>query len=146
MTKWISMFFAAAAATLAVSCSPTPASRIAENPDQFYRLERDQRELVKEGRIAKGMPPSAVFLAWGKPDGVADGNIKGKQYLRWIYTTLQPVYSPGWGGGYWGPWGRPGWGRGYYGSYSNDVTYVPVDAGYVLFINGVVDSWEKRDR
>ena len=43
------------------------------------------------------------------------------------------------GGPYWGP----GFYRPYY-PYYNDVTYVPVNTGYVLFINGKVQSWERR--
>lgn len=143
---WLFGLLGAVSMLICVSCSPTPASRIADNAELYYRLTPDQRELVKQGRIEKGMPPSAVFLAWGHPSSVAEGNVNGRSTLRWIYTSLQPVFTPTWGGGYWGPFGRPGyWGRGYYGSYYNDVTYVPVNSGYVLFTNNVVDSWEKRD-
>ena len=38
---------------------------------------------------------------------------------------------------------RQGFYRPYY-PYYNDVTYVPVNTGYVLFINGKVQSWERR--
>ena len=76
-----------------------------------------------------------------------EGNLNGKSATRWIYSSLQPVYTPPpsfWAGPYWGgPYWGPGFYRPYY-PYYNDVTYVPVNTGYVLFINGKVQSWERR--
>lgn len=144
MTKYLSCLISAAALLLA-SCASTPASRIADNAELYYKLSPEHRALVEQGRIDKGMPPSAVFLAWGHPSSVSQGDMNGQNYTRWIYTQLQPVVTPGFGMGYWGGpgyWGHRGgaWGGGYY----DDVTYIPVDAGYVLFKKDVVDSWEKR--
>ena len=89
----------------------------------------------------------AVFLAGGDPSAVAEGLLFGKSATRWIYSSLQPVYTPPptyWAGPY---WGGPNGGAGICRAdnpYYNDVTYVPENTGYVLFINGKVQSWERR--
>ena len=119
--SWKLLFTTLSAALCLASCVSTPASRIQKNP--------------------------AVFLAWGDPSAVAEGHLNGKSATRWIYSSLQPVYTPPpsfWAGPYWGgPYWGPGFYRPYY-PYYNDVTYVPVNTGYVLFINGKVQSWERR--
>lgn len=144
MTKYISILLLALASFVFVSCSSTPASRIERNPEVFASLTNQQKQAVLQGRIEKGMPPGGVFLAWGHPSSVAEGVLNGTPSLRWIYTSLQPVLTPTWGMGYWGPWGP--YGRGFYGGgLYDDITYIPVDCGYVLFKNNVVDSWEMRD-
>jgi len=129
-----------------MSCSSTPASRIKESPQVFNALPTQQKQLVSQGRIEQGMTPPAVYLAWGDPSRVAEGVINGQQAMRWIYSTLQPVYSPPptfWGGPFWGgPGFYPNLYYPYY-PYYNDINYVPVNTGHVLFINGKVKSWEK---
>lgn len=145
--NWKLLFTTLAAALSLASCVSTPASRIQKNPALFNSLPPSQKTLVEAGQIAEGMSPPAVFLAWGDPSAVAEGNLNGKSATRWIYSSLQPVYTPPpsfWAGPYWGgPYWGPGFYRPYY-PYYNDVTYVPVDTGYVLFINGKVKSWERR--
>ena len=145
--SWKLLFTTLSAALSLASCVSTPASRIQKNPALFNSLPPSQKTLVESGQIAEGMSPPAVFLAWGDPSAVAEGNLNGKSATRWIYTSLQPVYTPPpsfWAGPYWGgPYWGPGFYRPYY-PYYNDVTYVPVNTGYVLFINGKVQSWERR--
>lgn len=142
MKKIIPSFIIVIACLLFISCSSTPASRIKENAELYYNLPMEQRQLVKQGQISRGMTPAAVFLAWGNPSSIAEGNLDGKQSTRWLYTALEPVFVPGAGGGYWGPWGP--YRHHYWGGYYNDVAYVPVNSGYALFINGLVEEWEKR--
>ena len=145
--SWKLLFTTLSAALSLASCVSTPASRIQKNPALFNSLPPSQKTLVESGQIAEGMSPPAVFLAWGDPSAVAEGHLNGKSATRWIYSSLQPVYTPPpsfWAGPYWGgPYWGPGFYRPYY-PYYNDVTYVPVNTGYVLFINGKVQSWERR--
>lgn len=43
------------------------------------------KNLVNRGRIAVGMTPAAVYIAWGKPEEVLQsGNQKGV-YTTWVY-------------------------------------------------------------
>lgn len=135
-------------ALFAVSCAPsTPQSRIARNPDLYARLGTRDKERVQHGEIAKGMPPEAVWLAWGEPASRYEGSKDGKPSQRWVYTTSEPVYSTGFYGG-WGPYYRPysyGYrGYGYGMSLGPEITYVPSLRGSVLFQNNRVESWERK--
>ncbi len=126
------------------ACVSTPQSRIEENPALFKSLPAKEQTLVSIGQIKEGMSQPAVFLAWGAPSAVAEGKLNGKQATRWIYSSMQPVYTtpPAFRGyPYWGPYWGP---RHYFYPYYSDITYIPVDTGYVLFINGKVKSWERR--
>lgn len=136
----------AASALLLNSCgSITPMDRIAENPAAYQALTPAQQTLVREGKIEAGMPPQAVYIAWGNPAASPiEGYKDGKNYTRWVYSQLEPVYTTPafWGGPYWGPgpYGR----RRYYGGFytGTDVTYIPRNVANVLFENGKVVSWE----
>jgi hypothetical protein len=137
------MLLVATGALLLSACASTPMTRIKDNPQIFNSLPTQYKNSVERGQLEVGMPPSAVFLAWGHPNSVSEGQVNGKSTVRWLYTSLKPVITPAptfWGGGYWGPY--PGFYRGYH--YYNDVTYIPVNTGFVLFVNGKVNSWEKR--
>ena len=92
--NWKLLFTTLAAALSLASCVSTPASRIQKNPALFNSLPPSQKTLVEAGQIAEGMSPPAVFLAWGDPSAVAEGNLNGKSATRWIYSSLQPVYTP----------------------------------------------------
>lgn len=146
--NWKSLIASVAVVVGLGACSSTPASRIKDNPVLYNSLPAKEQALVAAGRIAEGMSPPAVFLAWGDPSGVAEGNLDGRSATRWIYSTLQPVYATPPAAFWYGPyWNRGYWGPGFYGPYYpyyNDITYIPVDTGYVLFINGKVQSWERR--
>lgn len=92
--SWKLLFTTLSAALSLASCVSTPASRIQKNPALFNSLPPSQKTLVESGQIAEGMSPPAVFLAWGDPSAVAEGNLNGKSATRWIYSSLQPVYTP----------------------------------------------------
>ncbi len=130
------------------SCAPsTPQTRIAKSPETFAALNKKEQTLVQQGRIASGMPPDAVRLAWGSPDRSFEGSRNSKHTERWDYSTLRPVYPVGYlgygygYGSYYGPYGRHLYsGLGYAGS---EMAYIPERTASVWFVNGRVDSWER---
>lgn len=141
------MLIALAAGLSLVSCVPsTPQARIDRNPGKFSALSQKNQTLVQQGQIARGMPPDAVFLAWGGPAGVFQGSKHGKSTERWDYAGTRPVYTTGFYGSYgYGRYGR----RGRYG-YSGlgfgmgpEVAYVPYRIASVWFENNSVDAWER---
>lgn len=142
------LFPAALSAAIFASCAPsTPQARIAAQPAMYDGLPAKQKELVRQGQIAKGMGTDAVYLAWGRASRVYEGSEGGEPTLRWDYNGSSPVTTNSYG--YFGPYG---WGYGYgygwrYGRYpyygGPDVVYVPYRKATVLFRSGRVDSWEK---
>ncbi len=131
------------------ACAPsTPQSRIAKNPGQFAALTAKQKNLVQQGKIAPGMPPDAVLLAWGAPDRRYEGSIASKPTERWDYIASAPITGPGYFyGGYGFGYGRyapyyqgfPGWGY----AIGPEIVYVPDRLASVWFVNQLVDSWER---
>lgn len=134
-----------------VSCAPsTPQARIEQNPAAFAALSEKDRDLVRQGTIAKGMRQEAVLLAWGQPSVRVEGFRNGKASERWDYTASEPVYTNSFYGGYGYGYGRPyGRYRGGYAPYAYgygfgpSVTYLPYCQSRVWFVSGRVDSWEK---
>lgn len=140
------MFPAAISILVFASCAPsTPESRIAAQPAMFEGLPPKQKDLVRQGRIDKGMGTDAVYLAWGRASREYEGSEGGQPTLRWDYNGSSPVYTNSYFGAY-------GWGYGYgrYGRYpyydvgfGPEVTYIPYRRATVLFRNGRVASWER---
>ena len=133
---------AIATALLFSNCASTVQSRIERNPQEFASLSSKQQELVRQGRIAKGMPKRGVFLAWGRPDNVSRGSRDGKDFEAWRYRGYQPVYTHSIGfsvGHGYGRYGH-GWCPGY--GYGTDVYYRPYTAARVDFHNNRVSGWE----
>lgn len=139
---------------LLASCASPLEKRIERNPDLFAKLSPSDQSLVRQGRLREGMTQEAVFLAWGRPDGVAEGVQKGVKTEQWTYLGSQPVYTDtfygGWGWGGWGGWGGPGWRRGggycgswdpYWGGYGSSVTYIPYRSASVSFRNDRVTEY-----
>ena len=137
-------------ALLVGACAPsTPEARIAAHPGLYEGLDEDQRELVRQGRIARGMSTSAVFLAWGRASSEFQGADERSSTLRWDYTGRRPVHTTthtfGLGPRYYGGYGR--WGRCHpYGGFAvaPQVTYVPYLRASVWFRDGLVTRWERR--
>ncbi len=123
------------------SCSTTPATRIQRNPGIYAKLSPKHKELVRQGKIVRGMRPPAVFLAMGHPDSQSSGIQHGAPFERWHYNVLVPVYSYGFSPYY-------GYGR-YYGCRSGywgyglhpSVHYVPRHKATVEFRSGKVTGW-----
>ena len=92
---------------LLVSCASPRERRITGNPQLYQSLSTGDQVLVQQGRIREGMSKEAVFLALGRPDGIAAGRQKGASIEQWTYLGSQPVYTNtiGMGGG--GGGGRP---------------------------------------
>lgn len=130
---------AACMALLLAACSSvTPMSRIQANPALYGSLPAQHQALVQQGQICDGMGKDAVMLAWGRPDGVASGQLAGgKVWERWEYTAMEPVMTTHVGFGGW--YGH----RGYwpYGMGGMDTAYVPRCVGQVEFVEGRVKSW-----
>jgi hypothetical protein len=135
------LFLVALALTMA-SCTSPIVKRIERNPEIYNSLSTRHKEMVTLGQIEEGMSKKAVFLAWGRPDRAAQGSERGKAYERWSYAGYDPVYTMGFGPGYWGG----GWSGHYYDRaffYEPMMTYVPYEAAKVEFLNGTVTSWAK---
>ena len=123
------------------NCSSTIQSRIDENPKMFNSLSGSQKSAVYNGRILKGMPMDAVYLAWGKPDGIKEGNINGKNVEKWRYSSNMPVMNQNiiYGGHHY-------YHSDYYGPFYNSTSigYIPYTSAIVQFENRKVTSWEQE--
>lgn len=131
-----------------VSCSlPSPQNRIADNGGMYSKLTPEHRQLVSQGNIEEGMSKDAVYLAWGAPDKIFQGEKNGIDKERWVYTRSRPVHTTTLGLGYgtyprYRRWGYDG--CVYHGV--PDTVYVPERVAMVEFINDVVDSWERTNQ
>ncbi|MFT6177870.1 MAG: hypothetical protein ACJAQT_000270 [Akkermansiaceae bacterium] len=136
-------------ALFVVSCaSSTPAKRIEENPRRYTSLNSRHQALVESGKIENGMTSDAVYLAWGKPASQAEGQEGGKTFEKWTYTSIAPIYSQSFYGGYgygYGRYSRRGYERRYYpyNSFGTEINFVPYRSAWVKFLNGRVDSWQR---
>lgn len=132
--------------TLLASCAPTtPEARITAQTARFDALPPKHQELVREGRIDRGMSPDAVYFAWGTPSREYEGSDGGTATMRWDYAGLSPVYTNHFYGGFgYGRYGR--YGRAYPIGYAfgPEVSYVPYRRATVLFRGGRVASWEQN--
>ncbi|MBK1831822.1 hypothetical protein JIN77_13890 [Verrucomicrobiaceae bacterium R5-34] len=142
----IILFLSLPLLALLASCSSTPTSRIEDNPAIYKSLSPKHQELVSKGQIARGMNKPAVFLAMGHPDGKVTGNKDGKDYERWDYTQMVPVYSSGFSPYYGYGFGRHGYGPRYGIGYIPSVHYVPRRGSSVDFSNGKVTGWNYVSR
>lgn len=145
MKTVIAAIVTAAFASFGSSCAPsTPQSRIHAQPGRFAMLPPAHQALVREGRLAHGMSPDAVGLAWGEPSRRYHGSKDGKSLDRWDYLGSRPVTISNFHGGQlpaWGPYGHryPIHGLG------SDIAYVPFREATVWFIEGRVDAWERME-
>jgi len=130
-------------ALLLASCASTPQSRIQKNPEMFLSLPKKDQNLVKQGKIDRGMSEQAVFLAMGNPDRKISGNQGGQTYTRWDYSILIPVYTDHFGAGFGCAPGYYGHRYGFYGGYAPSVTYIPTRGSSVYFKKGKVEGWEQ---
>lgn len=135
------------AALVFPSCAPsTPQARIEREPEKFAALGQRDQSLVQQGKLARGMSPDAVTLAWGVPDQRFEGSKNSKHSERWDYAASRPVYSTPYFGGFGYGYGGSGpYGRGSYSGFAlgPEVAYVPYRFASVWFVSGRVDSWER---
>lgn len=92
----VSALLVAAGTLILTSCS-TPETRIAEHRNFYESLSSRDRALVSQGQIRTGMPPTAVWLAWGSPGRKIIGNMGGGRIETWLYVCTayaSPCYGP----------------------------------------------------
>jgi hypothetical protein len=111
---------------LAGCATSTVQSRKQERYAAYEALAPEMRGLVDQGQIKVGMTMDAVYIAWGPPGRVLQGENEAGRTTTWVYygTYVQEVR-------YWGYYGL------YYQYYP--TTYVRAQA---VFINDVVKSWQ----
>ncbi len=142
--KKITLLAAAGLALMfAVSCAPqTPDYRISMRPAVYQSLSEKNKDLVRQGEIAKGMDRDAVALAWGSPSSRVEGLRDGKAMERWDYQGTKPVVTNNFYGGYgYGAYGSYRY-SGIGGGFGPQVTYLPYRKASVWFIRGRVEEWE----
>jgi hypothetical protein len=117
----------------------TVEKRRQERSASYAALPPETRALVDKGQINLGMPMDAVYIAWGKPSQVVQGQAPdGTAMTTWIYYgTSWQEYR------YWNYRYYPGWRYGYYAMPTLDYDYAPTSyvAAEVTFQNGVVKNW-----
>jgi len=131
-------------------CS-TVDSRIQDDPQTFASLSPADQVLVRQASVREGMPRSAVYLAWGRPDRVRYGSRARVPFEAWIYTTTRseivPGYYPSYGFGYYPCAGyRPFYGQ--YGHYPfapfmwGDTLSYEVPYKIAFFERNLCTGWE----
>ena len=123
---------------LAAGCKTTTIqSRKAERGSAYANLSPEFQSLVDQGRIKVAMPMDAVYIAWGKPAQILQGESAEGPLITWIYlgTTWDEVHYWGWRPYYsrYGYWSDPYLERDYISR-----NYVRAE---VVFQNSVVKSW-----
>ena len=129
-------------ALVATGCATsTVEKRRQERSAAYTALPSEQRALVDQSRIEIGMSMDAVYIAWGKPTQIVQGQSPtGAATTTWIYHGTAWQEYRYWNSHYYG------YGHGYHGYYSSpslDYDYIPRSyvAAEVVFENGVVKTW-----
>ena len=126
---------------LATGCATSNvATRKQERPAVYAALTPEQCVLVDSGHIEVGLPMDAVYIAWGKPSQIVNGqSSSGAMTTTWIYTGTSWQEQRYWNYRYY-----PGRGRYAYPEPYLDYQYVPLSylAAEVVFENGIVKSWK----
>jgi len=115
----------------------TIAHRKRERPDAYAKLPQDIRALVDAGQIKVGMPPDAVYIAWGQPDQVLSAESEQGSVTTWLYhNTHLESYR------YWTTHGvryRDGYRTDPY--LATDYYVRPYISAEIIFEEGVVKEW-----
>jgi len=119
-----------------------PEVRRQEKAAAYANLSPDFKSLVDQGQIKVGMPMDAVYIAWGKPSDVIQGESSQGRLITWLYygTTFEEYH-------YWGY--RPyDYRYSYYASPTLERDYVPRNyvKAEVTFLNGIVSTWRQMPR
>jgi Prokaryotic membrane lipoprotein lipid attachment site len=108
--------------------SNTIQSREKERAAAYASFSPEIKALVTQGRIAVGMPPAAVYIAWGRPAQVLQSGGPKGVYTTWVYNGAFLEETR-----YWAGWRFP------HPVYDYQPrSYVRAE---VIFANGVVQSW-----
>lgn len=71
---------------LIVGCATsTIESRRKEKIAVYQQLSPELRELVDKGQIKVGMPTDAVYISWGPPSQIAQGEDESGRTTTWLY-------------------------------------------------------------
>ena len=111
---------------LAGCATSTVMSRKQERYAAYEALTPEMRSLVDQGQIKIGMTMDAVYIAWGQPGQVLQGENAAGKTTTWVYYGgyVQEVR-------YWG------YRRLHYDYYPG--SYVRAQA---VFVNGLLSSWQ----
>lgn len=129
------------AAAFLSGCASTIEDRRKEKLAAYSELPSDTQSLVDVGRIKVGMPKDAVYIAWGKPDQVIQGESQQGTTETWVYQDSYLVPYRYWSyGGFYAPY--------YRGYYYSSLPYLDIDwypqyyvSGEVHFQNERVKQW-----
>ena len=126
-------------------CATTPKleKRREERSAAYSSLSPELRALVDQGRIKVGMPMDAVYIAWGKPSQVVEGESSQGPITTWLYYGTAYEEYRFWNYHPFYPYGA------YYSSGPYlDRDYIPRNyvQAEVTFQNGLVTSWRKLPR
>jgi hypothetical protein len=121
----------------------SPELRRQERAAAYANLAPEFKALVDQGQIKMGMPMDAVYIAWGKPSNVIQGESPQGSTVTWLYygTTFEEYR-------YWG-YRSLDYYHGYsWPSPSMETDYVPRQyvRAEVTFENGIVRSWRQLPR
>ena len=136
---------ALAAALLAGGCS-TPETRIRENPEVFNRLNPQEQELIRQGKVAIGFDEEMVKLAVGEPDRIWTRTDAEGATEAWSYTTYEthdgfPLYRGFYHRHYYRGWADP-----FYPYYLSYPARREREVFKVVFKEGRVISIEQETR
>lgn len=131
-------------------CATTIADRKKERLAEYSQLPPEAQSLVDQGQIKVGMPKDAVYIAWGKPSQIIQGESPEGRSETWVYqnSALYPYHYWNYGSG-----GLYGVGPSRYRYYDYALPYYDVDwapvyyvSAEVQFENDRVKSWRSMPR
>jgi len=74
-----------AAGVLAGCATSSVESRRREKAASYATFSPEFQHLVEQGQIRRGMPPDAVYIAWGKPAQILDREDNSGVVTIWLY-------------------------------------------------------------
>ena len=111
---------------LAGCATSTVLTRKQERYAAYEALTPEMRSLVDQGQIKIGMTMDAVYIAWGPPGQVLQGENEAGKTTTWVYYGGYVQEARYWG-----------YRRLHYDYYPG--SYVRAQ---VVFVNGLVKSWQ----
>jgi len=84
--KVVAWLILVSAGLLCAGCTrSTIQTRKQERADAYATLAPEIKSAVDEGRIKVGMPPDAVYIAWGRPGQILGGESSAGATTTWLY-------------------------------------------------------------
>jgi len=117
-------------------------SRKQEKSGEYSRLDPQSRELVDAGRIKVGMSMDAVYIAWGAPSEVVEGENELGPVTTWQYYGTTFEERRFWNYRVYYHRGRP------MSEPFLDFDYQPINylSAEVVFRGGLVSTWKTLNR